>query len=100
MISRDKKKGFVRINKSKIENMRFNFDDVLEKEELKEKRAQYIHRAMAAGKEYKQNVNIRFKNIENRLLETRATIWRVTENYVVLKNNIHIPIRSISNIYL
>ncbi len=95
-----KKNSYVRINKSKIESMRFNTEDVLEKEELKKERARYLQRAVSLGKQYKKVVNIRFKNIENRLLETRASIWKVTKSYVVLKNNTHIPIRSISGIYM
>lgn len=96
---KEERKNYVRINKSKIENMRFDPEDVLAEQELKEKRAKHLKRAMAVRKNYREIFNIRFKNFENKFLETRAAIRNVTQSYVVLNNNAHIPIKSIFSIY-
>lgn len=95
-----RRKNYVRINKSKIDSMRFDHEDVLTCKEQIEKRAKYLRKAMSVRKSYREIFNIRFKNIENSLLETRAAIRNVTKNYVVLNNNTHIPIKSIFSIYV
>ena len=46
------------------------------------------------GNEFKGKVTITF-NTKNGAKRVSTTVWAVTENFIQLKNNIHIPIKSI-----
>ena len=49
------------------------------------------------GNEFKGKATITFNTIDG-LKKVNTTVWAVTENFIQLKNNIHIPIKSIIDI--
>lgn len=86
------------IDKSQVYGIKYLKHDVLESPQDKEARKSALHKALTLGNLHKQHVRIRFKNANNQMLETKATIWALTENYVVLKSHMMIPIQSIMNV--
>lgn len=59
-----------------------------------------LKRALILGNMNKQHVKLRFKNADGLHFETVATIWGLTENYVILKGARMIPIHSLTDIIL
>lgn len=49
------------------------------------------------GNEFKGKATITFNTIDG-IKKVNTTVWAVTENFIQLKNNIHIPIKSIIDI--
>jgi len=49
------------------------------------------------GNEFKAKATITFNTVEGSK-KVYTTVWSVTEKYIQLKNNIHIPIKSIVDI--
>lgn len=49
------------------------------------------------GNEFKSKANIAF-NTKHGIKKVSTTVWSVTENYLQLKNNVHVPIKSIVDI--
>lgn len=86
------------ITKETVHNIQFWTDDVLQTESEKQQRFYKLERAMKLGNVYKQQVCIHFKGVNGEVLKTIATIWALTETYIVLKSHIMIPIKSILEI--
>lgn len=84
-----------KIDESIIHGFPFVKQDVLKFEEDQKERFRKLVIAMQLGNLYKQHVKIKFTNNENALFETIATVWAVTEKFVILKGNTFIPIHSI-----
>jgi hypothetical protein len=58
-----------------------------------------LHDAMIMGNSYKGKCKIQFLADElSYVVET--TIWAFTDTFVVLKGGLHIPVKSIDNVYL
>jgi len=53
--------------------------------------------AQRLGNEFKSKANIAF-NTKHGIKKVSTTVWSVTEKYLQLKNNVHIPIKSIVDI--
>lgn len=87
----------VKIDKLDIKNLKFGQNDVLQDEDISKKQDRWhnIQRGMMLGNNYKVGVKIIFKNAQNEVFETEATIWGATENNIMLKNNVLIPVRAI-----
>lgn len=83
------------IDKYELTNIPFSKDDVLLDPLEQEERWRQLNHGMTLGNLHKLATRISFKDQKDRSFETEATIWAVTENNVILKNNIMIPIRSI-----
>lgn len=85
-----------KIDKSDLLRTSFIQEEVLTctKEQLK--RNIKLMKSLTLGNLYKQHVHIAFKNKEGKNLKTTATVWAVTESYVLLKGGMHIPIKSIT----
>jgi hypothetical protein len=67
------------------------------KEDRKNELDTKLAEAQRLGNEFKAKATITFNTtIGPKRVET--TVWAVTENYVQLKNNIHIPIKSLIDI--
>ncbi len=62
-------------------------------EELTEKLAA----AQRLGNEFKAKADITFNTTEG-LKKVETTVWSVTEKYIQLKNNVHIPLKSLIDI--
>jgi len=58
-----------------------------------------LNRALKLGNLYKIKVTIRFVS-DRELLETEATIWALTDNYVTLKGGVIIPVECIIDVYI
>ena len=82
-----------------IEQVIFSNDDVLISENDKIARKWKLERALKLGNLFKHHVEVIFINQHGERLKTTATIWAVTEAYVVLKGGKVIPINSICDIH-
>lgn len=85
----------IKVNKYDLNNVNFKKTDVLQAPEEIELRRENLNRGLALGNLYKGATTLRFETINGVAMETEATIWAVTENNVILKSNISIPINSI-----
>lgn len=85
------------INKEAIPQMEFPSSEVLSSEFEKEMRNENLFKAMIMGNTYKKKVKIIFDTIDGTKV-VKTTIWASTENDILLKNGINIPINSIREI--
>ena len=86
--------AFVLVEKEDIAGLNFPAEEVLktEKEKLDLKRE--LDRAIALGNLEHHKVKIYFEDNKKRKV-VHTTIWAVTDNAIVLKQNVVIPIRRI-----
>jgi hypothetical protein len=54
-----------------------------------------LQRAMILGNLYKCHSTIQFYDAYGRYMETEATVWAVTEQYIMIKGGIVIPVYAI-----
>lgn len=86
--------NFQNIEKEFIQTLRFPEHDVLENKDDIRQRNSELNRAMALGNLEHGKIRIFFEdNISKKVVET--TVWAVTDNRVVLKQGIGIPINRI-----
>lgn len=88
------------IDKNIIQGFPFVREDVLLNDVDLKDRLRKLMRALQLGNLHKQHVHLRFKHENGETYETHATVWAVTERYVVLKGGVTIPIHSIYEIEL
>lgn len=81
------------IQKESIEVNKIIPADQNHTEELRGK----LNSAQRLGNEFKSKADITFNTIEGPKT-VNTTVWSVTENYVQLKNGIHIPLNSLIDI--
>ena len=86
------------VDKSHLYGIQYYQEDVLSTLNERLARRKMLAKALILGNIYKQKVSLKFKNRQNTLLSTEATVWAVTESYVILKGHISIPIKSIIGI--
>lgn len=86
------------IDKSLITTLKFSKEDVLTNIEDRKKRNWKLERALRVGNNYKTHVNLIFQDIEGKVYSTELTVWAVTEQQVVLKATMMIPITSVIDI--
>ena len=86
------------IDKSLIAGMKFSKEDVLHTHDAKSLRNWKLNRALQVGNNYKTHVNLIFKDIDNNVYSTELTVWAVTENQVVLKGTMMVPITSVVDV--
>lgn len=79
-------------------DVKFTKADVLTSFFDKKERLKKLVAAMKLGNNHKMQVRIFFMNANDQLVEIQAKVWSVTEKYVVLKNDIMIPISSIQDV--
>ncbi|MCC5921784.1 MAG: hypothetical protein LAT68_14985 [Cyclobacteriaceae bacterium] len=83
------------LEKEKVSEIPFSVHEVLASlEEIKERR-RLLERGMVLGNIYKQTVKIHFMCVDKKTYKTEATIWTVTEKYVMIKGGRMIPLHSI-----
>ena len=90
--------AITKVDKSFVGHIYFSEHDVLTGHVDKVLRLHNLDRALKLGNLYKRKVKIIFQNSLSHVLETEATIWAVTENYIMLKGGKIIPIRSIMDV--
>lgn len=85
---------FETIAKESIADLHFPKKDVLEEKEDMERRRQELDRALSLGNLEHSKIKIYFEDDQTkRMVET--TIWGVTEERVILKQGVVIPIQRI-----
>jgi hypothetical protein len=84
------------VDKEIVGNLHFPADEVLNSEELKQKREYELHRASSLGNA-KVKIKILFEDAEG-LKQVETTVWAVTKDRVVLKHGVTIPITRIHEI--
>ena len=81
-----------------IEKEEIDVKDFLAAEtELSEEMLRKLSSAQRLGNEFKSKANIAF-NTKHGIKKVSTTVWSVTEKYLQLKNNVHVPIKSIVDI--
>jgi hypothetical protein len=86
------------IDKYDIDAVKFMNRDVIEKPFDRQERLRKLRLATVLGNIHKHQVRIRFKNETDEMLETSAKVRTITEKYVILKNDIMIPISSVVDV--
>ena len=71
--------------------------DVLTSSDEKLHRKRDIDRAMLLGNNEHQKVKIMFETTEGPMM-VETTVWEVTQNYLILKSNVAVPIRCVRKI--
>ncbi|MGL4599143.1 MAG: hypothetical protein ACRCYO_16605 [Bacteroidia bacterium] len=87
----------VTIEKEQVRDLRFPKEEVLENAEDMRRRRAELDRALVLGNMDHNKVRIIFQDdTDTKLVET--TIWAVTEERVILKSGMVIPIRRIQEV--
>lgn len=85
---------FETIEKENIQVLKFPHDEVLQDKEAIQQRNNDLNRAQALGNLEHSKIKIFFEdNHSKKVVET--TVWAVTDNSVVLKKGVEIPINRI-----
>ena len=87
-------KGFELVEKESVGKFHFPADEVLKSATDKKLRQMELDRAIALGNLEHQKVKIYFEDDKKKKV-VHTTIWAVTEDAIVLKQNVVIPIRRI-----
>ena len=82
------------IEKEHIPLLNFNREDVLIYAHDKQRRSDDLYKALILGNVYRRKVKIVFKSVQG-IKKVETTIWGVTENNIILKNGITVPIKCI-----
>lgn len=86
------------IDKSEILNLKFSSEEVLSEIDDRKKRDWKLGRALRVGNNYKTHVNLIFQDENGKVYSTELTVWAVTEQQVVLKGTMMVPITSVIDI--
>lgn len=91
--------GFEKIEKEKIEDLRFPSSEVLLSATEIEQRQSDLDRALALGNLEHSKIKIYFEDDKScKVVET--TVWGVTDKRVILKQGVVIPINRIHSVKL
>ena len=85
---------FQPIEKEEIKSLHFPSTDVLEKRADQIQRQSELNRAMSLGNLEHGKIRIYFEDAESKKM-VETTVWALTDNRVVLKQGIGIPINRI-----
>ncbi len=86
------------IDKEFINKLSFSKQDVLDTEAARKKRSFDLMRAQALGNLLHTKVSIHFADAEQKHYKVNTTVWAVGTDFINLKGNAFIPIRSILEI--
>lgn len=78
--------------------LKFPKEDVIDTKSEKRQRCFQLIRAMRLGNLFKNKVTISFRDAQDRLMKINTTIWGVTQQSVILKKGVLIPITSIVSV--
>ena len=91
--------GFQEVRKEIIADLRFPSSDVLSEQEMIRARQADLDRALALGNLEHSKIRIYFEDADScKMVET--TVWGVTDNRVILKQGVVIPIGRIHSVQL
>ena len=88
------------INKEHVAHVQFHSKEVLSNPLEIQKRNLLLQKALKLGNTYKSHVKLVFLNAQGETMSTVATVWAITERFVVLKSNMMIPITSVLRVEL
>ena len=86
------------ITRDIVKQLLFGTDDVLNDRDRKSIRRYKLNRALMLGNLYKRKVKIHLQTGEGILKKIDTTIWSVGEEFVSLKDGVHVPIKSIVDV--
>ena len=86
--------NFETIEKELIHSLQFPKTDVLDDRDAKFQRDSELHRAMALGNLEHSKIRIYFEDSHSKKM-VETTVWAVTDNAVILKKGVGIPINRI-----
>ena len=78
--------------------LQFPKEDVIDTKSEQRQRCFQLIRAMRLGNLFKNKVTISFRDAQDRLMKINTTIWGVTQQSVILKKGVLIPITSIVSV--
>ncbi|MCS6980180.1 MAG: hypothetical protein N2050_02180 [Flavobacteriales bacterium] len=87
------------VPKESIAHLRFPRHDVLPDGESRKERFEKLHKAMLLGNGYKVKVTLVFEDLEG-LKAVETTVWETSEDNVLLKGNVHLPVHVIRDVLL
>ncbi len=85
---------FENIDKEKIQSLRFPKGDVLIDREEQYQRQSELRRGLALGNLEHEKIRIYFEDASSKKV-VETTVWAVTDNQVILKKGVGIPINRI-----
>lgn len=85
---------FLTIEKEDIQTLKFPNSDVLQEKEAIIQRINDLNRALALGNLERSKIKIYFEDDSSKKV-VETTVWAVTDNSVVLKKGVGIPINRI-----
>jgi outer membrane protease len=85
---------FTLIEKEEVASLHFPSEDILKKESEMKARKTSIERAISLGNLEHQKVKIYFSDDKGKK-QINTTIWAVTDNAIVLKKNVILPLKRI-----
>lgn len=91
-------KNVQKLPKEQLNTAHFSQAEVLNNPSDRMWRLHKLQRALLLGNTEHIHANIIFKDEEDVLQQVEATVWSVTENSVLLKGGMFIPIRAIVDI--
>ncbi len=86
------------VEKEEIPYLKFAHDDVVTEPIEKVKRMHDLKWAAILGNGYQGKVNILFQTADGELKRVETTVWAFDQDYVILKSDTTIPVRSILSI--
>ena len=89
----------VLVERDSIKEYRFPKGEVIEYAEDQKARSKKIHKATSLGNLEHRKVNIYFSDSKG-LKHVYTTIWAQTNDVIILKNNVQIPVKRIIDITL
>lgn len=89
--------SFEIINKEDVPNYHFVSYDVLDSEDDRKERSEALQKAMILGNSEHVKIKLFFMTHEG-LKEVETTVWAATDQSVVLKGAVSVPIHAISKI--
>ena len=90
---------FEKIDKEKVEILKFPKDDVLVDKHLIKDRETELNRALSLGNLEHTKIKIYFEDDKSRKV-VETTVWGVTDKRVILKQGVVIPINRVHKISL
>jgi len=87
----------LKVDKSRLAEISFGRYDFHESG-LSSRLRYKLQRAVLLGNLYKCHSIIQFHDEQGRYMETEATVWAVTENYIMIKGGIVIPVHAIIDV--
>lgn len=86
------------ITRDAVKQLLFGVEDVIKDRDRKSIRRYKLYRALMLGNLYKRKVKIHMQTAEGILRRIDTTIWSVGEEFVSLKDGVHVPIKSIIDV--